>query len=114
MISEVDLGRGDDDGEEREWVCDSGADFHMSGDSTLFDSLESIPSTFYVKEVMGRVVVTQRGTVRLWTKGTGGVEKQLELKDVLYMPGMKVNIFSLQRIRSRGACSYSFHGVPRP
>ena len=112
MIGEVNIGRGDDDGEEREWVCDSGADFHMSGDSTLFDSLEPIPSTFYVKQVMGRVAVTQWGTVRLWTKGVGGVEKQLELKDVLYMPGMKVNIFSLHRIWSRGACSYSFHGVP--
>ena len=30
------------------------------------------------------------------------------------MPGMKVNIFSLQRIRSLGACSYSFIGEPQP
>ena len=35
MIGEVNIGRGDDDGEEREWVCDSGADFHVSGDSTV-------------------------------------------------------------------------------
>ena len=113
MIGEVNMGRGDDDGEEKEWVCDSGADFHMSGDPTLFDSLEPIPSTLYVKQIMGKVFMTQWGTVRLWTKGVGGVEKMLELKDALYMPGMRVNIFSLQRIRSIGACSYAFHGVPR-
>ena len=30
------------------------------------------------------------------------------------MPGMKVNFFSPQRIRCRGACSYTFQGVPHP
>ena len=38
----------------------------------------------------------------------------LEFHEVLFMPGMKVNIFSLQRIKSNGTCSFSFHGVPRP
>ena len=32
MIGEVNIGRGEEDGDGREWVCDSGADFHMSGD----------------------------------------------------------------------------------
>ena len=26
----------------------------------------------------------------------------------------KVNIFSLHRIRSKGACGFAFHGVPKP
>ena len=112
LIGEVNMGIGNGDGEEREWVCDSGADFHMSGDRTLFDSLEPIPSTFFVKQIMGKVDVTEWGVVRLCTDGGGGVMKELELRQVLYMPGMKVNIFSLQRIRSKGACSYTFHGVP--
>ena len=38
----------------------------------------------------------------------------LEFHEVLFMPGMKVNTFSLQRIKSKGACNFSFHGVPRP
>ena len=50
------MGTGEGDGEEREWVCDSGADCHMSGDATLFDSLEPIPSKFFVKQIMGRVL----------------------------------------------------------
>ena len=95
LIVEVNMGTGDGDGEEKEWVCDSRADFHLSGDATLFDFLEPIPSTFYVKQIMGRVAVTQRGKVRLLIDGIGGVKKELELREVLYMPRMKVNIFSL-------------------
>lgn len=37
---EVNLGVGDGDVDEREWVSDSRADYHMSGDITLFDKLE--------------------------------------------------------------------------
>ena len=114
LMGEVSMGTGNGDGDEREWVCDSGADYHMSGDPTLFSFLENIPSTFYVKQIMGRVAVTQWGTVKLRTDGVDGKKKLLELHEVLFMPGMKVNIFSLQRIRSRGACSFSFQGVPRP
>ena len=65
LMGEFSMGTGDGDGDKREWVCDSGADYHMSGDPTLFDSLEDIPSTFYVKQIMGKVVVTQWGTVKL-------------------------------------------------
>ena len=99
---------------EREWVCDSGADYHMSGDATLFDSLEPVPSIFFVKQIMGRVALAQWGTVRLLTDGIDGFKKKLELQEVLFMSGLKVNIFSLQRIRSKGAYSFSFHGEPKP
>ena len=30
------------------------------------------------------------------------------------MPGMRVNIFSLRRMREKGACSYAFEGEPQP
>ena len=108
------MGTGEGDGVEREWVCDSGADYHMSGDATLFDSLQPIPSIFFVKQIMGRVAVTEWGTVRLRTDKANGSKKKLELQEVMFMSGMKVNIFTLQRIRSLGACSFSFLGEPRP
>ena len=75
---------------------------------------EPIPSKFFVKQIMGRVAVKKWGTIRLRTDGIDGINKTLELHEVLFMPGMKVNIFSLQRIRSKGACSYTFHGEPQP
>ena len=93
------MGIGDGDGEEREWVCDSGADYHMSDDINLFDFLEDIPSLFNVKQIKGKVVITRWGVVRLSTDYGNGVKGVLELQEVLFLPGMKVNVFSLQRIR---------------
>lgn len=52
------MGTGDGDGEDKEWVCDSGDDFHMSGDISLFDYPEPIPSAFYVKQIMATISVT--------------------------------------------------------
>ena len=70
--------------------------------------------SFFVKQIMGKVPVLKWGTVRLQTDGVDGSKKKLELREVLFMPGMKVNIFSLQRLRSKGACSYTFHGESQP
>ena len=41
-FGEINLGEGDGNEEEAEWVCDSGANCHMSGDITLFDNLETL------------------------------------------------------------------------
>ena len=114
LIGEVNMGEGDGDGEDKEWVCDSGADHHMTGDITLFDFIEDIPSDFHVKQIKGKVAVLQWGVVRLSTQKADGVKGEIEFHEVLYMPGMRVNIFSLQRIRRKGACSYTFAGVPQP
>ena len=57
-------------------MCDSGADFHMSDDITLFESIENIPSTFFVKQVQGKVEVTQWGVIRLWTDGANGEKRE--------------------------------------
>ena len=51
LIGEIGMGAGEGDGVEREWVCDSSADYHISGDATLFDSLQPIPSKKFVKRV---------------------------------------------------------------
>lgn len=45
----------------------------MSGNSALYDPLELIPSTFFVKLITGKVVVTHSGIVRLSIDGVGGV-----------------------------------------
>ena len=96
MVGEVNMGMGDEDGEDKEWVCDIGANYHICGDDSLFDSIEKIPSTFHVKQIKGKVAVTQWRVVRLSTgNGKWGM---LKLHEVLHMPGMRVNIFSLQRI----------------
>ena len=65
LMGEVNMGEGDGDGEEREWVCDSSADYHMTGDITLFDFIKDIPSYFHVKQIKGKVAILQWGVVRL-------------------------------------------------
>ena len=72
---------------------------HMTGDMSVFDPIVPIPSTFFVKQTKGKVAVTEWGVVRLCTDGAGGEKRDLELREALFMPGMKVNIFSLPRIR---------------
>ena len=32
----------------KEWICDSGAHHHMTGDKTLFEKLREVPLDFYV------------------------------------------------------------------
>ena len=49
LIGEVNMGAKDSGAGDKEWVCDSGADCHMSRDISLFDFVENIPSTFFVK-----------------------------------------------------------------
>lgn len=39
-VGEVNFEGGDRDGGEREWVCDSGADYHMFGDSSKRHSID--------------------------------------------------------------------------
>ena len=109
-MGEVKPVLGNDDENEGEWVCDSGADYHMCGDITLFEHLENVPANFFVKQIKGKVAVEQWGIVCLSTNKSNGEKGVLELHEVLYMPGMRVNIFSLQRIRNKGACSYAFGG----
>ena len=108
------MGIGEGDGEEKEWVCDSGADYHMSGDINLFDFLDDVPSTFHVKQIKGKVDISKWGVVRLSTDKGKGVKSVLELHEVLFLPGMRVKIFSLQRIRDKGECNYTFEGKPHP
>ena len=50
---------------------------------------------FYVKQIKGKVRVKYWGEVRLSTDMGNGKRGELELREVLYMPGMSVNIFSL-------------------
>ena len=107
------MGVGDEDGEDKEWVCDSGADYHMTVGITLFDKLEDIQTHFPVKQIKGKVVVNQWGVVRLSIDKANGEKGELELHEVLFMLEMRVNIFSLQRIRKKGACSYTFEGEPQ-
>ena len=67
--------------------------------SPYLTTLKNIRATFHVKQIRGKVAVAQWGVVRLSTDEANAGKGELELHEVLFMPGMRVNIFSLQRIR---------------
>lgn len=106
LMAEVNFGGGDEDAERKEWVCDSGLDHHMTSDVSMFNKLEESPSKFFVKQ-KEKVLVNQWWVVRLSTEKGNGVKGELEEHEVLYMQWMRINIFSLQRIRRRGACKFT-------
>ena len=49
----------------------------MTGDITLFENIENIQPTFFVKQIQGKVEVTQWGVVRLCTDGKNGEKTKL-------------------------------------
>ena len=114
LMGEINFGEGDGDGDEKEWVCDSGADYHMTGDVSMFEKIEQIPFDLSINQIRGKIPVARWGVVRLSTDKANGRKGELELHEVLFMPGMRVNIFSLRRMRKKGACSYTFEGEPQP
>ena len=65
LMGGVNMGEGDGDGEKRERVRDGGTDYRMTGDITLFNFIEDIPSYFHVKQIKGKVAILQWGVVRL-------------------------------------------------
>lgn len=58
---------------------------------------------FFLKQIEGKVVVEQWGVIRLPANKSNWEKGELELHEVLDMPGMQMNIFSFERIRSKGA-----------
>ena len=76
LVGEVNMGSCDGDGDKKEWVCNSGAGFHMTGDISLFDHILPTPSTFFVKQIIGKVAIAQWWVVRLCTDGAGGKKRE--------------------------------------
>ena len=48
-MGEVNIGGGNGEGDEKECVCDSETDNHMTIDISMFEKLEEISLNFFVK-----------------------------------------------------------------
>ena len=72
------------------WYLDSGCSWHMIGDKALFKSL---------KEKVGDYVTFGDGShAQVLGKGTVEIPRLPLLKDVLYIKGLKANLFSITQI----------------
>lgn len=83
------------------WVIDSGASHHMTGDKgALTDVAKCDPVAVELADERTRVA-TSSGTARMSVAGVHG-ETTLTLSDVLLVPGLSTQLFSVRQASARG------------
>ena len=86
------------------WIVDSGATSHMSCDRKLFKTLRETSDKLVVTIGDGRSLkATGIGNVGLWmNSGRGGRQVELTLHDVLLVPELARNLFSVSQAAKMG------------
>lgn len=93
---------------EQDWIVDSGASAHMCGDENSFSELEIGSFGDIVVANGDKIRATGKGKVNLST-GYGKNGLNLNLEEVLLVPGLESNLISVKRIANKGLC-VSFKG----
>lgn len=90
-------------GKDRRWYLDSGTSEHMAKDARMFDGLKELKNSVVITTAIqgGELIARQKGTVNVIAE----VEDRnldIRIEDVLYVPGLAVNLLSLRRLESSG------------
>jgi hypothetical protein len=81
------------------WYLDSGASFHMTGDKDFFSDLEERDLKMHIEMGDdGRYSVTGIGTIT-FQRESG---KPFQLKNFMYIPGLKKSLVSVTMLEDRG------------
>lgn len=93
-------------GLEEGWIADSGASAHMCNNSSIMNLLEwhSTPKLITVGDSSTLKAVAS-GTIKFETTEADQATRTFELRDVLYIPGLAINLFSVGAAASKGACT---------
>ena len=92
--------------DEECWLADSGAGKHMSFKKEYFSTLEDVSEKYYVKTADNNILSAEgMGTVTVLEE-INGQSIERKLTDVLYVPGLRRNLFSISKIPDK---SFSFH-----
>lgn len=84
-----------------EWVIDSGAGRHSTGNRSVFFELEPLTIPRSIQYGNGEELpATHQGSIIL-NRG-GGVHTRTVLRDVLYVPGQQANLMSVRQISEAG------------
>ena len=82
-----------------EWLADSGASRHICNDIRMLWDVRQLPEPIIVRQLVGEVPVRQSGTVKIQCENQEGDVVQIDLHDALFVPDLRVNLFSMQRMR---------------
>lgn len=94
------------DEDDEIWLADSGAARHMTFRREYFTSINPLKESIPVKTADDKVLYAiATGSVQVNETVNGQLQTR-ELRDVLYVPGLKRNLFSVGSVTSKG---FSFH-----
>ena len=79
------------------WMGDTGFSHHIKSSRQGMIEVENCPPGTRIRQVQGVVDVKEWGTVLLDVDGVQG-KRLMRLREVLIVPNIKVNLFSLQRV----------------
>src|SRR5438105_8065403 len=77
------------------WYTDSGASDHFSPYKELFQTFQLLKEPAEIETAEGTAIGTAKGTVRITVIEGDNEEIELELSNVIYVPNMSFNLFSL-------------------
>jgi transposase InsO family protein len=87
----------------QEWVADSGATHHMTPRREWFESLEEIPEGCFNINIANKDSLSARGRGSITVEAVVEGRKQTHtLSDVLFVPGLSKNLFSISKAASNG------------
>ena len=81
-----------------EFLIDSGATHHLVNDQRLLSSIESVPKITFGLAGSGSLESTQKGLLNINLKDS----PSLKVADVYYVPGVRLNILSVMKLRHSG------------
>jgi hypothetical protein len=84
-----------------DWIIDSGCTQHVSGNEEIFDYMAKI-LPIKINGISGFVNATHVGTIHIDRPDIFPNNRKFKLDDVLYVPGLKLNLISVKQLTGKG------------